>query len=134
MNFCDYRQLYQFRIRKRGKKIKAEKDIAVWLPFAGWHERRLHRAYAKDRYKDVRSIPWHQFGQRIVKIGISIDADKRRKQFEHKPESGKTETFALSAAQQAAVRNRIIWYWLRWQMVRWSGVSAVVLWLFWLAG
>lgn len=125
----DYRHLYLFRIRKRGRTVKARKVIAVRLPFAGWHERRLHKRFDTDRYKDVRTIPWHQFGQSIVKIGISRDAEVRRVQFERKPESGKTETFALSAAQRTEARNLIVGYWLRWQLVRWGGVAGVVLWL-----
>jgi hypothetical protein len=127
----DYRQLYLFRIKKRRRTVKAYKVIAVRLPFAGWHERRLHKLFASDRYSDVRTIPWHQFGQGVVKIGISVDAEKRRKQFENKPESGKTETFALSAMQRTAARNLIIGYWLRWQLLRWGVVVSVVMWLFW---
>lgn len=125
----DYRQIYQFRIRKRGQKIKAKTDIALRVPFAGWHERRLHNRFASDRYKDVRTIPRHQFMQRICKLGISVDAEKRRQQFEAKPESGKTETFAFTAAQQAEARNLIIWYWLRWQVVRWGTVLGGSLWI-----
>jgi hypothetical protein len=125
----DYRQIYLFRIHKRGRTVKARKSIAVRLPFAGWHERQLHKRFAPDRYSDVRRIPWHQFGQGVVKIGISTDADRRRKEFERNPASGKTETFALSAAQRTSARNLIIGYWIRWQLIRWGGVAAVVLWL-----
>lgn len=125
----DYRQIYQFRIRKRGTTIRAETDIALRIPFATWHERQLHAKYAKDRYKDVQDVPWHQWGQRICKVGISKDAEARRKQFERKPESGKTETFAFTPGQQAAVRNQIIMYWLRWQILRWSVIGGATLWL-----
>ena len=125
----DYRQLYLFRIHKRRRTIKARRVIAVRLPFAGWHERRMHRVFAGDRYSDVRRIPWHQFGQGIVKIGISNDANRRLKEFNRNPGSGKTETFALSAAQRTQARNLILWYYLRWQLVRWSFVAGLTLFL-----
>jgi hypothetical protein len=125
----DYRYLYLLRIKKQGAKIKAQTDIAVQLPFAGWHERRLHRRFASDRYSDVRAIPKHQYLQRICKIGISMDAEGRRVQFERNPESGKTETFAFTPGQQAAARNLIVGYWLSWQLIRWGGVAVVTLWL-----
>lgn len=125
----DYRQLYLLRVTKKGSQIKARKDIAVTLPFAGWHERRLHKQFAGDRYSDVRTIPKHQYLQRICKIGISTDAERRRIEFERNPGSGKTETFAFTPAQQAKARQRIVWYWIRWQLVRWAVIAGLTLWL-----
>lgn len=125
----DYRQLYLFRVKKRGDKIQAIKDIAVTLPFAAWHERRLHHRYRKDRYADVRTIPKHQHLQRICKIGISVDANKRCLEFTRNPASGRTETFAFTPIQQSQARQQIRWYWLRWQLLRWAAIIGLTLWL-----
>lgn len=124
----DYRELYLFRIIKRGHTVRAKKVLAVRLPFAGWHERRLHKIFKTDRYKDVQKIPWHQFGQGIVKIGISTNANRRRKEFERNPSSGKTETFALSASQRTKARNIVLGYYIRWQIIRWLFIVGLSLW------